>query len=153
MLVNSILPEDFRVLYIIRIAVSLHGACKTEKQPPRALRCRNASGSALVSNHRNHFENSAEKSASWLRSKIPLYDFPCFSREGDFFNVMSDGLPEMRDQKGNMLDYETPEKILEKYVHLNQGEVINAFEKEISEFSKGSPLADDIRMIVLKKRD
>lgn len=67
--------------------------------------------------------------------------------------MMSDGLPEMRDQKGNMLDYETPEKILEKYVHLNQGEVINAFEKEISEFSKGSPLADDIRMIVLKKRD
>lgn len=72
--------------------------------------------------------------------------------EGDLLFLMTDGLPELRDRLGNMLGYETPKKLLEKYVQLNPDQVLKAFEEEISNFSNGTTLADDITLIVLKKR-
>ncbi len=72
--------------------------------------------------------------------------------EGDLLFLMTDGLPELRDQSGNILGYETPKKLLQKYVQLNPDQVLKAFEEEISSFSNGVSLADDITLIVLKKR-
>ena len=71
-------------------------------------------------------------------------------KKGDLLFLMSDGLPELRDKNNQMLGYEEPEKLLRKYVDLSPDEIIRKMEREIENYVSGSPLADDVTMIVMR---
>lgn len=84
-------------------------------------------------------------------TSYPYSSFESTLETGDVLFLMSDGLPELSNGNGEMLGYDTPRKILNRYAYQNASDLIKSFENEVAEYSNGFPPKDDITMIAIKR--
>ena len=71
---------------------------------------------------------------------------------GDVLVMLSDGLPERTNTLNAQLDYPAVEKCVKEHAHKSPSEIIKELEKLGESFSNGEPHADDITIVVLKKK-
>jgi len=71
---------------------------------------------------------------------------------GDVIVMLSDGLPERTNALNAQLDYPAVEKCVQEHAHKSPSEIINELERLGDSFSNGEPHADDITIVVLKKK-
>jgi serine phosphatase RsbU (regulator of sigma subunit) len=71
---------------------------------------------------------------------------------GDVLVMLSDGLPERTNTLNVQLDYPAVEKCVQEHAHKSPSEIINELERLGDSFSNGEPHADDITIVVLKKK-
>ena len=71
---------------------------------------------------------------------------------GDVLVMLSDGLPERTNALNAQLDYPAVEKCVQEHAHKSPSEIINELERLGDSFSNGQPHADDITIVVLKKK-
>jgi len=72
--------------------------------------------------------------------------------KGDVLVMLSDGLPERTNTLNAQLDYPAVEKCVQEHAHKSPSEIINELERLGDSFSNGEPHADDITIVVLKKK-
>ena len=72
--------------------------------------------------------------------------------KGDLLVLLSDGLPEAPNPKGNLLDYPAVLKCIEETGHLGAAPVKEALIKLADEWLNGVQTPDDITFVVLEKR-
>ena len=72
--------------------------------------------------------------------------------KGDLLVLLSDGLPEAQNPKGNLLDYAAVLKCIEETGHLGASPVKEALIKLADEWLNGMQTPDDITFVVLEKR-
>jgi serine phosphatase RsbU (regulator of sigma subunit) len=72
--------------------------------------------------------------------------------KGDVLVMLSDGLPERTNTLNAQLDYPAVEKCVQEHAHKSPSEIINELERLGDSFSNGKPHADDITIVVLKKK-
>lgn len=70
---------------------------------------------------------------------------------GDMLFLMSDGLPELFNDRDEMYGYETPAQVLKRFGSMNASSFIEAVEREIENYKGIATLHDDISLIALKK--
>ncbi len=71
---------------------------------------------------------------------------------GDVLVMLSDGLPERTNTLNAQLDYPAVEKCVMENAHKSPSEIIKELERLGDSFSNGEPHADDITIVVLKKK-
>ena len=71
---------------------------------------------------------------------------------GDVLVMLSDGLPERTNTLNAQLDYPAVERCVQEHAHKSPSEIINELERLGDSFSNGEPHADDITIVVLKKK-
>ncbi|MCP9492901.1 MAG: SpoIIE family protein phosphatase [Pyrinomonadaceae bacterium MAG19_C2-C3] len=111
--------------------------------------------SALI--HR-HATNTIEEIA--IRA-VPLGSLTNFAykqqeltlQTGDTMILMSDGFPEMFNDRMEMLGYEAAEATLRAHAHLSAQEVINRFVETGEAWAQGRAQDDDVTFVVLKVRE
>jgi serine phosphatase RsbU (regulator of sigma subunit) len=73
--------------------------------------------------------------------------------EGDTVVLMSDGLPERFNERGEIFDYAQARRALEEVAQRSPQEIIDHFVRAGEAWAEGRPLDDDMTFVVLKKRD
>ncbi len=71
-------------------------------------------------------------------------------QRGDFLFLYTDGVTEAMNEKGELFSEERLEKAIQKLRQKPVEAVISGITREVEDFSKGVPQADDITMMVLK---
>jgi serine phosphatase RsbU (regulator of sigma subunit) len=71
---------------------------------------------------------------------------------GDVLVMLSDGLPERTNTLNVQLDYPAVERCVQEHAHKSPSEIIKELEMLGDSFSNGEPHADDITIVVLKKK-
>ena len=72
--------------------------------------------------------------------------------KGDVLVMISDGLPERTNTLNTQLDYPAVEKCVKEHAHKSPSEIVDELERLGDSFSNGEPHADDITIVVLKKK-
>ena len=96
-----------------------------------------------------------------LLKGMPLGTFPEFEyqlqettiRPGDTILFMSDGLPELFNQKKEMFGYEKIQEIFKTSAHLTAKEIINSLKKAGDEWMDGSDQDDDVTFVAIKMKN
>ena len=81
------------------------------------------------------------------------YDYKLESRElapGDTLLLMSDGFPELFNEKKEMLDYPQVKQIFAETAHAQPEDILSHLKRSIEKWSNGRPQNDDITFIILK---
>ena len=71
---------------------------------------------------------------------------------GDSLLVMTDGLVELTDPDGEPLGYDRAAEIFAQVAHLDPEEAIEALLKLAADYHSGTPLHDDMTLVLLKSR-
>ncbi len=89
---------------------------------------------------------------------LPLGGFPNFKyqqaeiefRAGDTLVLMSDGLPEMFNEAGEILDYPAMKKLVEEVPHASPQAIIDYLVTAGEKWANGRPQEDDVTFVVIK---
>ncbi len=71
---------------------------------------------------------------------------------GDTLLIMTDGLAEVSNPAGDLLGYDRAAELFEKVVHLSPDQAIASIVEMASDYQAGTPLQDDMTLLVLKTR-
>ncbi|MCI0692283.1 SpoIIE family protein phosphatase [candidate division KSB1 bacterium] len=89
---------------------------------------------------------------------MPLGEFPNFPYQqvetelafGDALVLMSDGLPEMFNARGEILDYPGAKKLVEEVAHESPQAIIDYMVAAGEKWANGRPQEDDVTFVVMK---
>ena len=85
--------------------------------------------------------------------KNAMYDLTELSfHSGDVLVLLTDGLPEAPNKKGELFDYPRLKNAVEKCHHLSAEEIKNSLIEEVDAWMNGIHNPDDITIVVIKKR-
>jgi len=104
------------------------------------------------------YKNNTKIVEELIMKGMPLggsleYDYKLENRElapGDTLLLMSDGFPELFNDKKEMLDYPQVKQIFADTAEKSPQDILSQLKKSIEQWSNGRPQNDDITFIILK---
>jgi len=71
--------------------------------------------------------------------------------KGDTLYLLSDGLPEATDERGEFFGYDRLAAVLQHYQHLPPAQLLDRSLEEVHRFAGNSPPADDMTVVVIRR--
>jgi len=104
--------------------------------------------------------NDSNQIEEFVVKGMPLGAFDSFSYQtletdlnpGDTFLLMSDGLPELFNEKNEMLDNDRVKEIFAEYVKKPANDIVGALFAAGDEWRQGRNIKDDITLVVCKRK-